>query len=71
MSKVSSITEGLVRSGFINDGSAITRLQNGDAGLLTSSYSSLLPEERAKVMANFMTEDGNRHTYQQRRKAEV
>lgn len=69
--KVSSITEGLVRGGFINDGSAITRLQNGDAGPLTSAYSSLLPEERAKVMANFMTEDGNRHTYQQRRKAEA
>jgi hypothetical protein len=69
--KVSSITEGLVRGGFINDGSAITRLQNGDAGPLTSAYSSLLPEERAKVMANFMTEDGNRHTYQQRRRAEA
>jgi hypothetical protein len=69
--KVSSITEGLVRSGMSNDGSAITRLQNGDAGPLTASYQSLLPEERAKVMANFMTEDGNRHTFQQRRRAEA
>jgi len=68
--KVSSITEGLIRNGMSNDGSAIVKLQNGDAGPLTAAYQSLLPEERAKVIANFMTEDGNRHTFQQRRRAE-
>lgn len=65
--KVNAITQHVITDeAFTSDPNAIKRLQMGDAGRATAAYQTLLPEERTKVMAAFMTADANKYTFAER-----
>jgi hypothetical protein len=52
---------------FSKDPNAVQRLLRGDAGSATNAYQSLLPDEKAKVIAAYMTADAQNYTLQKRR----
>lgn len=69
--KVNAITQHVITDeAFTSDPNAIKRLQMGDAGRATAAYQTLLPEERTKVMAAFMTADANKYTFAERARKE-
>jgi len=69
--KINAITQYVVTDEkFSGDASAIKRLQMGDAGNVTDAYQSLLPQDRVKVMAAFMTADANKYTFTERARKE-
>lgn len=49
---------------------AVQRLLRGDAGSASNAYQSLLPDDKAKVVAAYMTADAQKYTLQQRAKAQ-
>lgn len=52
---------------FSKDPNAVQRLLRGDAGSATNAYQSLLPDDKAKVIAAYMTADAQNYTLQKRR----
>lgn len=52
---------------FSRDPNAVQRLLRGDAGSATNAYQSLLPDDKAKVIAAYMTADAQNYTLQKRR----
>lgn len=49
---------------------AVNRLLRGDAGSASNAFQSLLPDDRAKVIAAYMTADSQKYTLQQRAKSQ-
>jgi len=49
---------------------AVQRLLRGDAGSASNAFQSLLPDDKAKVIAAYMTADAQKYTLQQRAKAQ-
>lgn len=69
--KVNAITQHVITDeAFTSDPNAIKRMQMGDAGRATAAYQTLLPEDRTKVMAAFMTADANKYTFTERARKE-
>ena len=52
---------------FSRDPNAVQRLLRGDAGSATNAYQSLLPDDKAKVIAAYMTADAQNYTLVKRR----
>jgi hypothetical protein len=52
---------------FSKDPNAVQRLLRGDAGSATNAYQSLLPDDKAKVIAAYMTADAQNYTLVKRR----
>ena len=52
---------------FSRDPNAVQRLLKGDAGSASNAYQSLLPDDKAKVIAAYMTADAQNYTLQKRR----
>lgn len=69
--KINAITQHVITDeAFTSDPNAIKRMQMGDAGRATAAYQTLLPEDRTKVMAAFMTADANKYTFIERARKE-
>lgn len=49
---------------------AVQRLLRGDAGSASNAFQALLPDDKAKVVAAYMTADAQKYTLQQRAKAQ-
>jgi hypothetical protein len=56
---------------FANDPNAINRLIRGDAGSASNAYQALLPDDKAKVMASYMTHTSQQYTLQQKGQAQA
>jgi hypothetical protein len=52
---------------FSRDPNAVQRLLRGDAGSASNAFQSLLPDDKAKVIAAYMTADAQNYTLQKRR----
>jgi len=67
-SKVNAISQYLTTDPkFANDPNAVLRLSRGDAGSASNAFQTLLPEDQARVVAAYMTADGQNYTLQKRR----
>lgn len=58
--KINSVTQVLIMDENFGKPGTLDALRAGNAGKATAAYMSLLPEDRAKVMANYMTAISNR-----------
>jgi hypothetical protein len=58
--KINSVTQVLITDENFGKPGTLDALRVGNAGKATAAYMSLLPEDRAKVMANYMTAISNR-----------
>ena len=58
--KVNSITQALITDENFGKPGVLDALRTGNAGKASDAYMSLLPDDRAKVMANYMTALSNR-----------
>ena len=72
VAKVNAISQSLITDPkFANDPNAINRLIRGDAGSASNAYQTLLPDDKAKVMAAYMTHTSQQHTLQQKGQAQA
>jgi len=69
--KVNAISRYLTTDArFANDPNAVLRLSRGDAGSASNAYQALLPQDQARVVAAYMTADGQNYALQKRRAEE-
>lgn len=72
VAKVNAISQSLITDPkFANDPNAINRLIRGDAGSASNAYQTLLPDDKAKVMAAYMTHTSQQYTLQQKGQAQA
>lgn len=72
VAKVNAISQSLISDPkFANDPNAINRLIRGDAGSASNAFQLLLPDDKAKVMAAYMTHTSQQYTLSQKAQSQA